>query len=156
VSIVIAAEDAASADARALVAELDAYANSLYACEYNHLTPVEEFAEDGCAFFIARTSGKAVGCVAVRPLGPGVSELKRMWVRPEARGLGVGALLIASAERHARDRDDTKMMLETATKFEAALRLYRRAGYQPRAPFADYPDNGVSVFMEKRLDGKTR
>lgn len=152
--VTVSAEDAASADARVLVAELDAYANEVYAPEFNHLTPVEKFLEEGCAFFIARANGKAVGCAALLPLGNGVSELKRMWVRPEARGQGASAILIDAVEAQARARGDRTMVLETAGEFRPAIRLYERAGYRARGPFGDYPDNGVSLFYEKRLDGK--
>jgi putative acetyltransferase len=151
VTVTVSAEHPGSADARALVAELDAYANSVYAPEFNHLTPVEEFAEEGATFFIARKDGKAVGCVAVRPLGAGVSELKRMWVRPEARGEGAGAALIEALESYARSRGDKTVVLETAGKFVEAMKLYRRSGYVQRKRYGEYPENGVSMFFEKRL-----
>ena len=83
--------------------------------------------------------------------GPDKGELKRCFVTAAARGQGVGLALLLSAEKAAREEGMRAIQLETGNLNHAALRLYRGSGYHDRGPFGDYPDNGVSVFLEKPL-----
>ena len=102
------------------------------------------------AFFVARLHGRPVGCGAVRLHGRRApAELRRMWVDPSVRGLGVGARMLSELERYARDRGARVAHLETNRALEEAIALYRRSGYvQVNAfnaePYAHY-------WFEKRL-----
>lgn len=145
-------------EVRGLLGALDAYLASLYAPEDNHILEVAELMSPDVHFLVARRQGSAVGCAAFRRMagepdtdGLAFGEVKRMMVSPEVRGLGVGSALLAALEARMRDDGLRLALLETGAAQHAALRLYRRAGYGPRAAFAGYPDNGRSLFFEKRL-----
>lgn len=78
-------------------------------------------------------------------------ELKRMFVLPETRGLGIGRRLLDHLEEHARAAGVRTLRLETGIYQPEALRLYERAGYVRRGPFGEYGHDPLSVFMEKSL-----
>ncbi|MBV8779058.1 MAG: GNAT family N-acetyltransferase [Alphaproteobacteria bacterium] len=102
-------------------------------------------------FFVARRDGEALGCMALVRTGPDKGELKRCFVTDAARGQGVGFKLLQAAEAAAREQEMHRIQLETGNLNHAALRLYRGCGFHDRGPFDGYPDDGVSVFLEKRL-----
>ena len=72
-----------------LVEKLDAYMQGLYPPESNHLTPPEELSAGANRFFAARVDGKLLGCGAIRVVGQDYAEIKRIFVDPSARGLGL-------------------------------------------------------------------
>ena len=146
----VTAADPASADARPLIRELDAYLTALYPAESNHLLSVDALRGPNVTFVLARTAGVAVGCGAVVH-HDGYAEVKRMFVRPAFRGQRIGALILGELERRARQAGLTVARLETGVAQPEALALYERAGYVRRGPFGDYPDDPLSVFMEKSL-----
>lgn len=80
--------------------------------------------------WLAQRQCRAVGCVGVTPAAPGVLELRRFFVQPEARGFGIGRALLEAAIQGARTRGAHEMRLETLPDFAAAVRLYRRVGFQ--------------------------
>jgi GNAT superfamily N-acetyltransferase len=98
---------------------------------------------------IARLDGRPVGCGAIKLHGDQPAELKRMWVSPETRGLGVGWRLLDALEAEARTVGVTVLHLETNRALIEAIALYRRAGYQEVAPFNDEPY--AHHWFEKRL-----
>ncbi|MFE9256216.1 GNAT family N-acetyltransferase [Streptomyces sp. NPDC006879] len=87
------------------------------------------------------------------PLGhtDGDAELKRMYVVPEARGLGLARLLLTELEASARDAGRIRMALETGDKQPEAIALYRSAGYTPCAKFGHYRDYDSSRCYAKTL-----
>src|SRR5262249_27669377 len=98
--------------------------------------------------------GEVAGCGAfVHQSGQGgeYAEIKRMFVRPEFRGMKLGRRILEELENLARDSGLELVRLETGIHQAEALRLYERAGYQRRGPFGDYPEDPLSVFMEKKL-----
>ena len=110
-------------------------------------------AADVAVVLIARDpSGEAVGCGALRPLGGGVAEIKRMYVVPAARGRGVSKLVLAGLEAAARDRGWTTLRLETGPRQPEAVALYEGAGYRPIPAFGGYADADDSLFYERVLD----
>ena len=102
---------------------------------------------------LAFLSGRAVGCALLRPLDPGVCELKRMYVLPEARGQGAGRALALYLIQEAKAIGYQRMRLDTGTFLSAALKLYESLGFQPIAPYNEVPENlrQVAVFMEISL-----
>lgn len=109
-----------------------------------------EYAPPGGVFLVARLAGTAVGCGALRPFSPGVGEVKRMWVSPEARGRGVARKLLAALESAARERRLRAIRLDTHSALAEALRLYRAAGYREIPRFNDNPY--AHHWFEKTLD----
>jgi DNA-binding MarR family transcriptional regulator/N-acetylglutamate synthase-like GNAT family acetyltransferase len=88
-------------------------------------------------FIVARLRGEPIGCGALKTASP--PEIKRMWVAPEARGLGVGRRLLAELERHAAQRGAAAIRLETNRALAEAQGLYRSAGFVEVEPFNDEP-----------------
>jgi GNAT superfamily N-acetyltransferase len=105
------------------------------------------------AFFVAYVDGEAMGCGAVRKLEDGVVEIKRMYVRPAARGRGVGRAVLAVLEAEARELGAERLVLETGERQQEALALYRRAGFTEIACFGEYVDSPLSLCMAKDLQG---
>ena len=112
-------------------------------------------AADISVVLVARDDdGTALGCGALRALGDGVAELKRMYVAPSARGHGIAKAVLAALEDAARDRGWTTLRLETGPRQPEAIGLYSRAGYRPIEAFGTYvgdPDARHSLFFEQIL-----
>ena len=84
-------------------------------------------------------------------LDDGVAEVKRMYVVPAARGLGVGAVILAALEAEARALGATRLVLETGERQPEAIALYRRAGFSVIPRFGEYVDSALSLCMGKDL-----
>src|SRR5947208_17027626 len=97
----IAQEPPAQEDVLNLLHQSDAYSMSLYPPESNHLIDVEVLSAPNVRFFVARNEGRAVGCGGLVIGASGQAELKRMFVDPVARGLGVGRALLQTLEQAA-------------------------------------------------------
>lgn len=139
-------------DVHALIRELDAYLYSLYPAENVYALDISSLLDPRVLFAVARNAdGAALGCGAI-VLNPGYGEIKRMYVRPQARGQGVARRLIESLEAQAIERGCRTFMLETGPTQPEALILYERLGYQYRGPFGDYPADPLSVFMQKQAE----
>jgi putative acetyltransferase len=136
----------------ALLAQLDAYLMSLYQPESNHLLDVAALQAPSVRFFVARQQAAALGCGALRLDGDGFGEVKRMFVAPAARGLGVGRKLLAAIEAEGRRQRLHTLRLETGIHQPEALGLYISAGYEETEAFGEYPaGDPVSRFFAKRL-----
>lgn len=98
---------------------------------------------------VARLRQEPVGCCALKLHGDAPAEIKRMWVAPRARSLGLGRRLLDELERHAREAGVTVLRLETNRTLTEAIVLYRRAGYREVAAFNDEPY--AHHWFEKRL-----
>ncbi len=125
--------------------------------ESNHLVDVATLKQPGVAFFAARQDGRVLGIGAIverREVdGTPYCEIKRMYVAPAARGLGLGRRLMQMLEAHAAELVLCCIRLETGVKQPEAIGLYRAFGYSEIGPFGAYSADPVSVFMEKRLNG---
>jgi GNAT superfamily N-acetyltransferase len=101
-------------------------------------------------------SGRAVGVVGLRPHHADAAEMKRLFVRPEARGAGVGQALAEAAVTAARAIGYRRVLLTTLPDVMAgAVRMYEAMGFRPTGPFADHShvDSGVQMaYLELRLD----
>ena len=87
------------------------------------------------AFLVIYQAGTPVGCGAVNP---STGELKRMYVAPAARGMGLGRRLVAALEAEARALGARRLILETGIRQTAALALYRATGFQPIPLYGEY------------------
>lgn len=86
----------------------------------------------------------AKGCVAVRALDAGTAEMKRLYVRPQARGTGLGRALAAAAVARARELGFARLVLDTIPgRMEEAIALYRSMGFRQTAPYAEAPTPGA-------------
>jgi len=109
----------------------------------------EELMPPQGAFLVAYHQGRAVGCGGVRRLGPDVAELKRLYVDPSARGLGLGELMMDAMEDAARLAGYHTVRLDTDPCLEEAQKLFARRGYRQIPPYNDNPN--VSAWWEKDL-----
>ncbi len=116
----------------------------------------EPSAADVGVVLVARDDdGTPLGCGALRALGDGAAEIKRMYVAPAARGRGVSKAVLAALEDAARDHGWTTLRLETGPLQPEAIGLYRGAGYRRIEAFGAYvgdPDAADSLFFERVLD----
>ena len=90
--------------------------------------------------------GEASGCVGLRRLEDGIAELKRMYVRPPARGRGVGLLLCRAAVAEATALGYRAVRLDTTAEMRAAIGIYERLGFAPIAPYRNNPLPGARYF----------
>jgi GNAT superfamily N-acetyltransferase len=113
---------------------------------------VKPSAADITVFLVARDDdGTPLGCGALRGLGDGVVELKRMYTVPAARGRGVGRAVLTALEDEARARGFTLARLETGDRLPEAHRLYVRAGYAPIPCWGAYASSAISLCFERAL-----
>jgi putative acetyltransferase len=133
-----------------LLAARDALLGGLYPPESCHRLDLAGLLRPEVTFFVARRGDVAVGCGAV-VRKDGYGEIKSMFVDEAARGAGAGRALLAAVEVRARAQELALLRLETGVHQDAALGLYRAAGYREVGPFGDYRPDPLSVFMEKRL-----
>ncbi|MFO1160775.1 MAG: GNAT family N-acetyltransferase [Reyranellaceae bacterium] len=150
-SLVIAAESPLQDDVRSLVAELNAVLVALTPPEFCFHMSVEEMAADDTTVFVARDSGEAVACGALKRHPDGIGEVKRMYTRLPWRGLRIGASIVTRIETLARSEGLARLVLETGDRHPAAWKVYERAGFTRCGPVLDYPDSQWSVFYEKAL-----
>jgi putative acetyltransferase len=138
-------------DARALIEELEAHLEPLYARESRHGYAVEKLIAENVAFFLVRDDDVAAGCGGIKLVGTEYGELKRMYVRPQFRGRRFGELLIDHLTEYARRHSINTLRLETGIHQHAAIALYERVGFVRIPPFGPYTDDPVSRCYEKCL-----
>ncbi len=148
--ISIAQETPRSPDALALIAGSEQAMRAVYAPEDCHTLSPDELDQPHIAFYVARRDGQALGCVALVNNGD-YAEVKRLFVVPEGRGLGLSKQLMDHLEAAAKQAGLAKVMLETGDQLTAAVHLYKQRGYSVRGPFACYEVSPASLFMEKIL-----
>jgi putative acetyltransferase len=154
-NIVIERVDAPTEDVRALIDELDREFDAIYPPEQWHGLSVDAIFQPHMRFFVARRDGRAVGCGGIALLAD-FAEIKRVYVRPDVRGLGVADAIIARLSAEALDAGLGMLRLETGTRQAAAIRFYQRSGFQPCAafePYASMPPHALvnSLFFEKAI-----
>jgi DNA-binding MarR family transcriptional regulator/GNAT superfamily N-acetyltransferase len=151
--VAVDVEDPASTAARACIesyfAELDSRFDAGFDPGRSISADVEELTEPAGLLLVARLRGEPIGCGALKLHGRKPAEIKRMWVAPTARGLGVGRRILSELEEHARRRGVRLVRLETNETLREAGGLYRSAGYAEVEAFNDEPY--AHHWFEKRL-----
>jgi ribosomal protein S18 acetylase RimI-like enzyme len=109
-----------------------------------------DYAQPRGALFLAERQGAAVGCVALRPLDPPLCEMKRLYVRPAGRGLGLGRRLAEHVIAEARRLGYAAMRLDTLPSMGEAQALYGRLGFREIPAYRYNPIVGTR-FLELDL-----
>ena len=147
----IALESPDQPDVIQLIAELDAYQDTLYPPESRHALDLESLKRSNVLFAVARdAAGRALGCGGV-VVNAEYGELKRMYVHPTSRGKGIARQVLALLEAEASRRDCRLLMLESGPYQPEALAFYEASGYVRRGPYGEYHDDPLSVFMQKSV-----
>lgn len=149
--ITVASVDGASPDARGCLAAYAADIDERFPEGFDPAALVrpDEVSGNSGAFLVAYEEGRPVGCGALRRLGPGVGEIRHVWVRPEARRLGLARRILDGLERAAAGRGYGVVRLDTHAVLTEAQAMYRACGYTeiPR-----YDDNVYAAhWFQKRL-----
>ena len=147
----ITPEHPATADAAALIAELDAHLEPLYPSASRHGFSVQKLVAESVAFFVVRVDDTPAGCGGIKLFGAEYGEVKRMYVRPAFRGQGLARLLLDHLADYAKTHGIAVLRLETGIHQHAAIGLYERAGFRRIPPFGEYRDEAVSRCYEKRI-----
>ncbi|MFO0809941.1 MAG: GNAT family N-acetyltransferase [Gemmataceae bacterium] len=148
-SAVITSERPDSKAASELIAELENHLSALYPAESRHGYSVEKLLREGVAFFVIRHDGHPAGCGGVQLVGGEYGELKRMYVRPAFRGLGLGKQMVEHLAVYVRERGVALLRLETGIHQIEAIGLYERMGFARVGPFGPYRDDPLSRFYER-------
>ncbi len=147
----VAFEPPDQAEVIQLIAELDAYQDSLYPPESRHILDLDALKEPNVLFAVARNAaGHAIGCGAI-VIGREYGEVKRMYVHPHSRGQGLARQVLVLLEAKAAELHCMTLMLETGPRQPEALAFYASLGYARRPPYGDYWDDPNSVFMAKQI-----
>jgi DNA-binding MarR family transcriptional regulator/GNAT superfamily N-acetyltransferase len=142
-AVTIEPADPDSADARACIEtyfrELDERFEGGFDPARGPSAEPEELVPPAGLFLIARLDGRPVGCGALKLRGKGMGEIKRMWVEPASRGLGIAQRLLDALERHAAEAGVNVLRLDTHRALDEARSLYVRNGYAETAPYNANP-----------------
>jgi putative acetyltransferase len=150
---VIAPDDPAAEDVRALLSRHLAFARATTLPEEVYALDVDRLLEPAVTFFSYRDDGELLGVAALKRLDDEHAEIKSMHTAEQARGRGVGRALFDHLVDVARGRGYRRVSLETGAgpAFAPARRLYASAGFRPCGPFADYRPSPNSAYMTLTL-----
>ena len=148
----------ATAEAQALIAELDAYQSALYPAKSNHLDSCETLQQDHVHFLGAfkqknfeREQLVATGAIKIFDE---YAEIKRLYVLSIYRGQGIARRLVSALEDCAQNNGVQCTRLETGIHQAEAIKLYKTLGYRRISPFGTYANDPLSVFMGKKLTNR--
>ncbi|WP_028300644.1 GNAT family N-acetyltransferase [Oceanospirillum beijerinckii] len=144
---------------QAVIQDIDDLMNSLYPPESNQLLSIDALMSDDVYFIGIKNNDEIMACGAIvhkkdaRESGKEgeYGELKRIYVQPEHRGKGLSKPIMQALLDHAESQHWPLVRLETGVKQPEAIALYEKLGFVIRGPFGNYPDDPVSIFMEKSL-----
>jgi ribosomal protein S18 acetylase RimI-like enzyme len=149
--ITIVEERPDSPDAMQLIAELETHLAPFYPAESRHGYSVDKLLREGVAFFVTRYDDLPAGCGGVQLFGHQYAEVKRMYVRSQFRGLGLGKQMLNHLAEYSRQHGVEVLRLETGIHQREAIGLYESWGFLRIPPFGAYREDPLSVFFEKRL-----
>ena len=135
---------------RTLIAELEAVLTPLYPTKSRHGYSVEKLLRQGVAFFVIRQDGEPAGCGGVQVFGAEYAEVKRMYIRPDFRGMGLAKLMLEHLAATAQQRGVSVLRLETGIHQREAIGLYEAWGFTRIGPFGEYVEDPLSRFYETR------
>ena len=135
-----------------LVEELEVELRQHYPSHYIHELDIPAFEASGGIFLVCINGDVPIGCLGLRPLKSGAAELKRMFVRPDFRGLGAAKTMLLEMERLASAEGYQQIVLETGNQQTTAIDLYQANGYRSIAPYNKASDGPASVCFCKMLD----
>ena len=142
--------DSSSEDFQHLVALLDKglyERNGALQSQYHKFNVIQSIG----TVVVAKTEGQPVGCGCFKKFDPDTVEMKRMFVKPENRRMGVASRILAELEDWAAGLGFSKAILETGKKQAEAIHLYKKSGYTPMANFGPYAGIENSLCFAKRL-----
>ncbi|MES1245792.1 MAG: GNAT family N-acetyltransferase [Acidobacteriota bacterium] len=152
-TVTVGREDLLGGTAATLIKALNAELSAAYpepGATHFRLDP-EETKDGRGAFVVARVDGVPMACGAIRKNDEETAEIKRMYVVPEARGLGLSRRVLAALEAEAARLQVKRIVLETGPRQLAALALYERSGFERIPEFGEYIGSPMSICMAKRL-----
>lgn len=151
VDVAVRLESPDQPDVRTLLAQLDEYLSGLYPPESNHLLGIEELLQANIRFLVARRGTQAFGCGALKLAQDGSAEVKRMYVDPASRGLGIGKALLRAIEAEAKRASIAVLRLETGIHQPEAIGLYIAGGFREIPAFPPYRPDPLSRFFAKQF-----
>jgi len=152
VPTIISSECPDTEAARELIAELDAHLIPLYPAESRHGFSIQKLLQENVAFFVLRHEGLAAGCGGIKLFAPDYGEIKRMYVRPQFRRLGLAKRMLGHLSEYALAKGIRVLRLETGIFQPEAIALYESEGFRQIPPFSPYREDPLSRFYERRLD----
>lgn len=148
--ITIRPEKPDSRESLQLLSELDVdLQRHPYPPESRHAFSVDQLLREDVAFFVTRYDDEPAGCGGIKIFPSEYGEVKRMYVRPEHRGLGLGKAMLNHLAKYAQKQGVNLLRLETGVFQVEAVGLYERHGFLRRAPFGQYREDPLSVYLEK-------
>ena len=108
---------------------------------------LSDFVPPNGKIFIAKKSSECVGTASLKKIRPKIAEIKRMYVKPEFQGVGIGNLLLEKALEEAKTLNFEEVFLDTPPPFKASHQLYKKHGFQG---FQEYPE--VAIPDELKVD----
>jgi putative acetyltransferase len=142
-----------SPEAVELIGELDEHLMAHpYPPQSRHAFSVEKLLREEVVFFVTWHEGKLAGCGGIKLFESDYGEVKRMFVRREFRGKGLGKLMLGHLTLYALRSGVNVLRLETGIYEVEAIGLYERCGFERRAPFGEYVVDPMSVYFEKMID----
>ena len=108
------------------------------------------YAPPGGELLLAKRGDHVLGCIALKPLEPPrIAEIKRLFVRPQARGKGVGKALVQAVIATAQQAGYDEIKLDTLPEMEGAIALYKASGFVPIPPYGSHPYPGLVTLGRK-------
>lgn len=150
-SVSIVPERPDTIDAITLITELEAHLEPLYPAASRHGFSIDKLVVENVPFFILRYEGTVAGCGGVKLFGAEYGEIKRMYVRPQFRGMGFAKLILDHLAAYAREHGVFLLRLETGIHQLEAIGLYERMGFERIPPFGAYKPDPLSIFYEKHI-----
>ena len=147
----ICVENPCYAGIELLIEALNTEIDSMTPPETNTKMSLQDMDNDYTTVLVARRNGVAVACGAIVFHNLEIAEIKRMYTKPEFRGMGISRAILIKLENLAKTTGMKTLVLETGYNYTAAITLYTKLGWVECQPILDYKPNPYSKFFEKVL-----